>query len=405
MTSLVRPSLAPPAPPRARPRSGPLALLPPAPQGALFGPLHTRRAPSPAMLCHSHPLAAPTVTSGVLLLVALDRFAAADNHYYVSLATALVPDQASVRAQCAQGSVAPLDAVRVQVSPTRPLAEGLRRAADTFVEDLARALRLADGRPVAVRVTDAKWAATVQQYCDQIPRLTMLPGYDPLVRTLTALCMHHLEAERQRELLRIRAGREWAYFSGRAGRGRVRTPIGMAMLREDPGEPLLVASDGARNPNRGTAWGYFSADGRFRMGVCRGTIAAAELHAMGMAIRDNDDRPLVILTDSQRALGMLRRHLRSGQLPLHAAVADQVRGVGDLIREQRRAGRDVRVQWVHAHQARLTSTPAVLNDGADRLAKLALRRYCTPGLAAGVEDVALAIAHETARNLRCACAA
>ena len=77
-----------------------------------------------------------------------------------------------------------------------------------------------------------------------------------------------------------------------------------------------------------------------------------------------------------------------------------MRDLADLIEDRREGGQAITVKWVRAHSALLASEASVLNDAADRMAKLALRRWCTPGLSDGMEQVALTIAREAAENLR-----
>jgi hypothetical protein len=137
----------------------------------------------------------------------------------------------------------------------------------------------------------------------------------------------------------------------------------------------------------------------FRLGVCAGGIVSAELRGLGMALGDHPDVPVVAWTDSRRALGLVNALLCSGEEPGDRALAREVRQVAELIDQRRRAGLATTLRWVRAHTRRLASAPTVLNDAADRLAKLALRRWCTPGLSDGVDEIALSIAHEAARSL------
>lgn len=358
-----------------------------------------RFAPTPTLLAHRQPPSTPAEShAGALLVVSSDRFAAAPDQWWATQASVFVPDQAPLRRGLeGRGLIdSDLDAL-VSLSETVPLAGSADRLADSFLGLLERALRAAGDRPLEVRVSEARWAAVLREYQWLFPTLQVLPGHDSLVARLSAACMRIQLAERRRTVWRVNAGREWASFAGASGRGHVALRGGAAGSAMDP---LAIASDGAHNPRRGTTWGYFTSHGGFRLGVCEGSIAVAELCGLTMAVADHPDQPLVVFTDSRRALTMLRARMHAGIDPADPHVARRVRGLAELIEARREGGQAIAVRWVRAHSARLESQAAVLNDAADRMAKLALRRWCTPGLDEGVEDVALAIAREAAENLR-----
>lgn len=404
--------------------------------------------------------------TGMLLVVSRDRFPTSTDRWYVSQATVLVDDQEGLREAIGAGDLddAAVEAM-VRLDRTLPLGSADEQA-EHFVSTLERALRRAAGRSLAVRVSEPRWAAVLREYQWLFPSLHVLPGHDPLMARLTAACMRVQVRERRRVIEAVNASREWSSFSTRAGRGHVaalrtgrpggvhaagpggdrllddrpiadpvgeahpcpdpegeRAPADPARAADanrpaDPARPagradlpgatgpadatLEIASDGAHNPHRGASWGYFSSQGAFRLGVCGGPVLLAELHAMHMALLDHPAGPLVVWSDSRRALALVEAAVRSGTGagPCDLQLARRVHGVADLVLERREAGHEVSLRWVRAHTTRLSSRAAVLNDAADRLAKLALRRWCTPGLSEGVEDVALSIAREAVENLR-----
>lgn len=358
-----------------------------------------RGAPSPLALARcSSPPVPPAIPTGAVLVVSSDRFAASPDQWWASQASVFLPDQTALRARMEAGGVteSELDDL-VHLESVVPLSGSADRLADAFIALLERALGETGDRPLSVRVSEGRWAAVLRDYQWLFPTLRLLPGHDPLVARLSGACMRVQVAERRRTIGRINAHREWASFSGSQGRGHVAVPGSGDTGARDP---LVIASDGAHNPRRGTTWGYFTSQGSFRLGVCDGSIATAELHGLTMAVTDHPDQPLVVWTDSRRALSMLRMRMRSGIEPVDRQVARRVRDLADLIEERREGGQVITVKWVRAHSALLASQAAVLNDAADRMAKLALRRWCTPGLSDGMEQVALEIAREAAENLR-----
>jgi hypothetical protein len=338
-----------------------------------------------------------------MLVVSRDRFAVADE-WYASQAVVRVDDQSSLRLALSEGR---LDARWAESLVEVQDAVPLRRAdvqADRFIAALRSALADAGGDPVAVRVSEPRWAAALREYVGRFPALHVLPGQDPLVVCLSAACLRVQARERRRLTAEVESRREWTAFSRQSGRGHValgprRGRAGAPEDDEAAAGPLQIASDGARNPRRGASWGYFTSEGMFRLGVCAGGIVSAELRGLGMALGDHPDVPVVVWTDSRRALGLVNALLCSGEEPGDRALAREARQVAELVDQRRGAGLATTLRWVRAHTRRLASAPTVLNDAADRLAKLALRRWCTPGLSDGVEEIALSIAHEAARSL------
>lgn len=376
----------------APPRTGPSLTLPHASD-------RPRPAPSPLVLARcSLPRVPPEAHTGALLLVSSDRFGVSPDQWWASQASVFVPDQAALRARMEAGTVpeSELEAL-VRIDAIVPLSRSADRLADVFVALLERALGEAGDRALVVRVSEGRWATVLRDYQWLFPTLHLLPGHDPLVARLSAACMRIQIAERRRFIARVNAHREWATFSGSQGRGHVAVRGADEATAEDP---LVIASDGAHNPRRGATWGYFTSRGGFRLGVCDGSIAVAELQGLMMAVEDHPGPPLVVWTDSRRVLSMLRVRMRSGIEPVDRQVARRVRDLADLIEERREGGQPITVKWVRAHSALLASEASVLNDAADRMAKLALRRWCTPGLSDGMEQVALTIAREAAENLR-----
>lgn len=358
-----------------------------------------RPTPSPLVLARcSLPRVPPQAHTGALLVVSSDRFGVSPDQWWASQAAVFVSDQAALRARLEDDALldSELDDL-VHLEALVPLSGSAERLADVFVTLLERALAAAGDRPLAVRVSEGRWAAVLRDYQWLFPTLNLLPGHDPLVARISGACMRVQIAERRRFIARVNAHREWATFTGSQGRGHVSVQTVVDTAEEDP---LVIASDGAHNPRRGTTWGYFTSQGSFRLGVCDGSIATAELHGLTMAITDHPDRPLVVWTDSRRALSMLRTRMRSGVDPVDRQIARRVRDLAELIEDRREGGQAIVVKWVRAHSSHLASQAMVLNDAADRMAKLALRRWCTPGLSEGMEEVALAIARETAENLR-----
>ncbi len=345
----------------------------------------------------------------MLLIVSRDRFPVSADQWYISQATVLVKNQACLRRRLEEGDLdeTMLDDL-VTLDRTVPLREADCQA-DHFVDLLDQALATAADRILAVRVSEPRWAAVLRDYQRVFPTLQVLPGHDPLITRLTATCLRAQVRERRRVVDQLNARREWTAFSSQSGRGHVAAPVEHSATPHEAEypqssgrvpRPLEIASDGAHNPHRGTSWGYFTSGGTFRLGICNGSVAIAELHALRMALSDHPDVPLLVWTDSRRALAMIHANLRSGSEPVDRQVARAVRHVADLIQERREGGQEITLRWVHAHTEDLCNTATVLNDAADRLAKLALRRWCTPGLADGVEEVALSIAREAAQNLR-----
>ncbi len=360
--------------------------------------------PSPAGLRARIRPASPEMCEGALLLVSRDRFVTGGDQWYISQAVVRVDDQAELRRALEEGRLDDQAAESlVEIEEAVPLRRADRQV-DRFLAELERILAGAAGRPVSVRVTEPRWAAALREYQDLFPRLHVLPGHDPLVACLSAACLRRHTRERRRVVGLVESRREWAAFSQQSGRGHVALPWqgdgaegGCAPGEPEP--PLQIASDGARNPRRGTSWGYFTSEGAFRLGVCVGDVVAAELHALRMALEDHPGTSVVLWSDSRRALGLVHAFLREGAESEDRAVARDVRRIVQIVQDRRGAGLETRLRWVQAHSARLASTSEVLNDAADRLAKLALRRWCTPGLADGIEDIALSIAHEAVRTL------
>ena len=335
---------------------------------------------------------------GPMLVVSRDRFVVRRNQWYVSQAVILVEHQEHLRRELERGTLDQdlVDSL-VRLEQTEPLRQADCQA-DRFVGLLRHVLTSASDGVVAVRVTEPRWAAALREYQDLFPGLHVMPGHDPLVVALSAACMRRHISERRRVAALLDANREWASFAGKSGRGHVAAPRG-ALSIGGPDSSVQIASDGARNPHRGSSWGYFTSEGSFRMGTCAGTVVASELRGLWMALSDHLDVPVVVWTDSRRAIALVNTLMRTGVEPLDHEAGRAAREVAELLTLRRQREMPTSLRWVRAHTDRFEDAPAILNDAADRLAKLALRRWCTPGLAQGVEDIALSIAREASTRL------
>lgn len=146
--------------------------------------------------------------------------------------------------------------------------------------------------------------------------------------------------------------------------------------RSRSADPLVIATDGSAF-GRFTGHSWLAESGRFGLSGhkehthVRGSLALlAELRAIDAAIKDNPYQRLHILTDCRPALSVLDRWRRGDDRPHHIdfaweCVPDEVRELRDAVQSD--AGL-LSFSWTPGHRG------LPLNEGADGLARLALRR-------------------------------
>ncbi|WP_369403321.1 RNase H family protein [Gordonia hirsuta] len=146
--------------------------------------------------------------------------------------------------------------------------------------------------------------------------------------------------------------------------------------RSRSADPLVIATDGSA-VGRFTGHSWLAASGRFGLGGrkeptrVRGSLALlAELRAIDAAIKDNLYQRLHVLTDCRPALAVLDRWRRGDDRPHHIdfawdCIPGEVRDLRDAVQSDTGL---LSFSWTPGHLG------LPLNEGADGLARLALRR-------------------------------
>lgn len=159
-------------------------------------------------------------------------------------------------------------------------------------------------------------------------------------------------------------------------------------------DTVTVATDASAGSKGKASWAWVSSTRGHNMGQgSTGEISVVETEAIVQAINDHPNVPLHIISDSQVALQMLDDAIHDRQVTIRTHPRQRVYNQLKAALLWRKKDRPISWSWQRGH-GEITTIPAALNDGADRLSRLS-RRFASHVEADDLRAVALAIVDET----------